>query len=132
MKFSVIIPVHNAQNTLRPCLDAIFSSDRNDLEVIVVDDNSVDRSFSIARKYPCRIEKLDTTRGAAAARNIGESCTRGEILVFIDADVVIKNDTFDTIDRTFNEYTDIVAVTGILSKKSPYVGFFSQYKNTYR
>ncbi|MFC1576914.1 glycosyltransferase family 2 protein [Candidatus Omnitrophota bacterium] len=131
MKFSVIIPVRNAQDTLKPCLDAVFSSENRDLEVILVDDNSADRSRAIAGRYPCKIVALKENKGTAIARNIGKEHARGETLVFLDADAVIKKNSLNIIDKDFAHGSDIVAVTGILSKECPHKNFFSQYKNLY-
>ena len=131
MKFSIIIPAHNAENTLRQCLDAVFSSENKDFETILVDDGSTDRSASVAKSYSCTLITLNKNSGTAAARNIGKENARGEILVFIDADVMIKKDTLGIIEKTFAEDGDSVAVTGVLSKESPHKDFFSQYKNLY-
>jgi len=131
MKFSIIIPVHNEQDKLKPCLDAIFSSETKDFEVIVVDDKSTDKSVEIAEMYPCKLITLGENKRAAYARNIGRANSEGDIFVFIDADVIIKKDTLDVIWQSFKENNDIAAVTGILSKDCPYKNFFSQYKNLY-
>ncbi len=131
MKFSIIIPMYNAQGTIKACLDVIFSSENKDFEVIVVDDKSTDESALIAKTYPCRLITLEENKGAAFSRNIGKDNAQGQILVFIDADVVIKKDTLKLIDKSFKEDKYIVAVTGLLSRECPYKDFFSQYKNLY-
>lgn len=131
MKFSIVVPVHNAQDTLKSCLDAIFLSENKDFEVIVVDDGSTDESGLIARGYSCKLITLKESKGTAYSRNIGKENTQGEILVFIDSDVVMKRDTLKLLGETFGENQDVVAVTGILSKECPYENFFTQYKNLY-
>ncbi|MBU0763193.1 MAG: glycosyltransferase family 2 protein [Candidatus Altiarchaeota archaeon] len=131
MRFSIIIPVHNAQATLKKCLDSIFNLDKGDFEVIVVDDKSTDKSKTIAEEYPCKIITLEKNAGAASARNTGKDNSAGEVIVFIDADVILKKDALQVIDEDFKKYKDIVAITGLLSDECPYDGFFSQYKNLY-
>lgn len=131
VKFSIIIPVHNAQDTLKSCLDSIFSSENKDFELIVVDDRSGDGSASIAKGYPCKLITLKENKGVASSRNIGKDNAEGKILIFIDADIVIKKDTLGLIDKSFIEDEDIVAVTGLLSKECPYKDFFTLYKNLY-
>ena len=54
-KVSIVLPVYNAQNTLASCLDSLLASSYEDLEIIVIDDNSTDRSHSILKIY----KKLD-------------------------------------------------------------------------
>ncbi|MDP2923122.1 MAG: glycosyltransferase family 2 protein [Candidatus Omnitrophota bacterium] len=131
MKFSIIIPVHNARGTLKTCLDSVFSSENKDLEVFIVDDASTDESAQIVKNYPCKLITLEENMGAASARNIGKDYAKGDILVFIDSDVTIRKDTLDIIDKSFIENKELIAVTGIQSKDSPHKDFFSQYKSLY-
>lgn len=131
VKFSVIIPVCNAQDTLKYCLDSIFSSENKDFEVIIVDTKSTDQSAQIAKTYPCQLITLQENKGAAYSRNVGSDNAKGEILVFIDDDIAIKKDTLWLIDKGFKEDKDIVAITGILGKEGPQRNFFTQYKNLY-
>jgi glycosyltransferase involved in cell wall biosynthesis len=131
MKFSIIVPVYNSQNTLRDCLDSIFSSEIKNFEVIVVNAKSADKSAEIAKRYPCKLIALEENKGAAFSRNTGKDNANGELLVFIDADVAIKKNTLGLIDESFREDKELAAVTGILSKESPHKDFFTQYKNLY-
>jgi GT2 family glycosyltransferase len=64
-----------------------------ELEVIVVDDGSRDDSAEIAGRFPCRVLRLETGRGPAAARNHGAEAARGAHIVFVDADVLVASDT---------------------------------------
>ncbi len=123
--------MHNAQSTLKSCLNSVFSSYNNDFEVIIVDDKSTDMSLSIAEKYPCTLIALEENKGAAFARNTGTKHARGDTLVFIDADVIIKQNTLDTIENNFKEEQDTTAITGFLSKECLHKDFFTQYKNLY-
>jgi glycosyltransferase involved in cell wall biosynthesis len=129
---SAVVPVHNGQETLDACLGAIFRSDvRLPLEVLVVDDGSTDSSLEVARSYPCRIFPLAESRGRSHARNLGAERARFDILVFIDADIVITRTTLSQIVDFFAEHPEVSAVDGILDDRCPYPNFFSQYKNLY-
>jgi glycosyltransferase involved in cell wall biosynthesis len=84
-RVSVIIPAFNEERSLTDCLDAIQALSTASLEVIVVDNNSTDRTAYVAEKngarvIPCRVQ------GIAAARNEGAKHAKGEFLAFIDAD----------------------------------------------
>ena len=92
MKISIIIPVYNASLTLKECLDAIFNSHFKNFEVIVVSDNSPDNSVKLAKEYRCKVIELSENKGPAFARNIGAQAAEGDVLLFLDSDVVIKND----------------------------------------
>jgi MoaA/NifB/PqqE/SkfB family radical SAM enzyme/GT2 family glycosyltransferase len=90
MKYSIIIPARNANKSLDHVLLAISNSKEiYKSEIILVDDNSVDNTVEIAKKYPhVLIHKINFHMGAGYCRNFGAKKSKGEILVFIDSDVV--------------------------------------------
>lgn len=92
-KLSVIIPAYNEEKFLPQCLDAILNQKTKvPYEIIVVDNNSVDRTYTIAKKYRKVKVLLQKTPGAAAARNKGARAAKATILIFIDADCIPRND----------------------------------------
>ncbi len=93
MKFSVIVPIYNAQATIEKTLEALRALEFNDWELILVNNNSKDASEEIIKKFikekPFQINVsylLEKKQGASAARNRGASLAEGEWLVFTDAD----------------------------------------------
>ena len=92
MKISVIIPTYNEENNIRECLSTITHQLMNDYEVIVVDDGSQDRTLDIVKEFKNVRIFTQKHHGAGAARNLGVTKARGEILVFVDADM-----TFDKL-----------------------------------
>ena len=130
VRFSVIIPNHNGNRTLAEVLDSIFRGGDSSLEVIVIDDASTDGSPAIAEKYPVHLIEHRACRGAASARNAGAEAAAGEILVFIDNDVVIPSGTFQVLETHFNN-PEISAVIGLLRPITRYKNLYSQYKNFY-
>ncbi len=97
-RISVIVPNYNGGLTIGICLDAVFSSDHKNFEVIVVDDLSSDNSVEIIQRYPCRLVLLDRRSGASKARNRGAEESAGDILFFIDADCVVHPDTLSLVN----------------------------------
>ena len=87
---SVVVPFHNVERYLGPCLDSLVAQARPIDEILLVDDRSTDGSRSIVERYAARhsvIRVLDTPRrGAAAARNVGLEAATGDWLAFVDAD----------------------------------------------
>lgn len=86
---SVVIPVFNGEQTIRRALDSVFAQTFSNLEVIVVDDASTDRTADIVAQYACdRLTIIRSTenRGAGAARNKGIAQARGRWVAFLDAD----------------------------------------------
>src|SRR5512137_1225965 len=90
---SVIIPVKNGAATLSRCLRAVRRSNYKNYEIIVVNDNSSDKSAEIASSFGVRLINVETGSGANNARNLGATGAMGEILMFIDADIVVERET---------------------------------------
>lgn len=89
-KVSIIIPVYNAQEHLKKCLDSVVNQTFKDLEVIIVNDGSTDNSLKICKKYSendKRIKVIDKENGGVSkARNIGLLYVNSEYISFIDSD----------------------------------------------
>lgn len=89
---SVVVPVYDAESTLRACLNALASQDfpHEQYEVIVVDNGSTDRSWAIIQSYGPPVLALQESelRGSYAARNTGIKESRGSIIAFTDADCI--------------------------------------------
>ncbi len=128
---SVVVPTHNSQPTIGKCLRAIRNSSYLDYELLIVDDASKDATVPVARKYADKIIELKHHLGRAKARSRGIRPAKGQIIVNIDSDVLIKPDTLSRIAEYLAGNPKIDAVTGILSKEHPNKDFFSQYKNLY-
>src|SRR5579864_2908800 len=109
---SVIVPVHNGGMHLCRCLDALCRLEYSDFEVIVVDDCSTDDTPQIIERYRTRRLRTARTMGPAAARNYGVENAAGEILVFVDADVVVPPNTLDRIAADFSRDPSLAAVFG--------------------
>ena len=106
VKVSVIIPVYNAYDYLRPAIDSILDQTLTELEVICIDDGSTDNSLEILKEYQERDPRVrivtETNAGPGIARNNGIKRARGEYLAFLDAD--------DFYEPTFLEELYTVAV----------------------
>ena len=91
---SVIIPAFNGQEYLAEALASVAAQSHPDLEIIVVDDGSTDRTAEIAQTFDDRrVRYVYASRsGAALARNRGVGLARGELLAFLDADDVWTHD----------------------------------------
>lgn len=105
-KVSVIIPVYNAQDTIEECLDSVYSQTLfPDIEVIVVDDASTDKSYEIAKAYEYRypdntiLIRCGKNGGPGSAKNIGLSYATGEYVGFVDSDDAIVPTMYDSLYR---------------------------------
>ena len=128
---SVIVPVYNGAGMLERCLASLGRSAWQDYECIVVDDGSTDATREVAARYPVRVVSLATRGGPARARNRGAEHARGEILVFLDADVCVHPDTLTLIDAHFRAHPGAAAVMGSYDATPADPGFVSQFKNLF-
>ncbi|MBI2647452.1 glycosyltransferase [Candidatus Woesearchaeota archaeon] len=88
---SIIIPTWNEEKYLPKLLECIKKQTYKDYEIIVADANSKDKTREVAKKYNCRIVKGGVP---AVGRNNGAKVAKGDILLFLDADVTIQKDLF--------------------------------------
>jgi len=139
---SVVIPVKNGGEKFERCLQGLMSSDYKNYELIVVNDASKDDSPRIAESYGATVlhssdfpfrHKSDfpfqDSLGPAGARNIGAKHAGGEIIFFIDADVVLRKDSLRRVADFFEENKDYAAVFGSYDDSPDDPSFISQYRN---
>lgn len=85
MKFSVIIPAHNEQETIAKALSSIRQQTFKDYELIVVCDSCTDNTKAIAESYEAKVIEIDA-HSSGAARNAGLDVAQGDWILFCDAD----------------------------------------------
>ncbi|HLX11628.1 MAG TPA: glycosyltransferase [Bacteroidota bacterium] len=125
---SIIIPVKNGEQTIAACLRAIKRSYYKNYEVIVVDDHSTDATAEIVRQYSVRLLNAENGTGPNFARNLGASQAQGEVLIFIDSDIVVRRETILGIVEDLEDET-VDAVVGIYTARHRHETLVSQYKN---
>ena len=129
IRVSVIVPVYNNPDQLSRCLLALRTATGADTELIVVDDASTDDVSSTAAHFGTRFLRLTRNAGPAAARNHGARYARGQILFFVDADVVVPNDAIGRIQTLLDRHGEIAAVFGSYDACPPAPGLVSRYRN---
>lgn len=95
---SVIIPVYNAEGTLRRCLDSVCSQSYSNLDIVIINDGSTDRSGMICDSYAKRDQRVrvvhQENKGVSETRNNGIKLAAGEYLTFLDSDDWIEQGLF--------------------------------------
>ena len=97
MKLSIIVPVYNRENYIESCLKTLLQIQSDEIEIIIVDDGSIDNSLGLCLDY----EKIDKrinvyhkeNGGVSSARNYGINHASGEYLMFVDSDDMICVET---------------------------------------
>jgi len=110
VRISVIIPCYNEEATIAGCLEALASQTVRPYEVIVVDNNSTDKTAQIAKTHGALVVK-ETKQGLIAARNKGLNAAHGNILARVDADTIVSETWIEEIETMFEDDA-IMAITG--------------------
>lgn len=98
---SVIIPVYNVEKYLSDCLDSVLSSTYKNLEIILVNDGSMDNSGTICDTYAAKDSRIivihQENQGLSAARNTGLDRATGEYVGFVDSDDKISKNMYEEL-----------------------------------
>lgn len=118
MKISVIVPVYNVEPYLEACLDSILNQTHRDLEVIVINDGSCDRTGSILDKYAAADPRIvaihQENAGLIAVREKGISLATGEYIGFVDGDDTIAPDMYERLLCNALTYNAEISHCGML------------------
>lgn len=101
LRVSLVIPAYNEERHLRQCLAAIASQRVSAFEVILVDNNSSDKTAAIAAEYPFVRVVHESRQGVVFARDAGFDAARGDIIGRIDVDTLLDPDWVATVQHIF-------------------------------
>ena len=105
-KISVIIPVYNAESTLRRCVDSVLAQTYTDFECLLIDDGSTDKSGEMCDEYAAKDSRVRVFHkengGVSSARNVGLDNAKGEWITFLDSDDYIEEEFLGSIVNTGN------------------------------
>ena len=112
LKYSVIIPVYNVEKYIDRCLKSILSQNYDDLEIIVIDNGSTDRSGSVCDSYANEYANISVyhieNHGVGPARNFGLSKAKGEFICFVDADDYLVGNLFSDVENQLDSQLDLL------------------------
>lgn len=111
---SIIVPVYNAGKYLRKCIDSIRKQTYCNIEIILINDGSIDGSLDICRNYAASDNRVrlisQGNRGVSAARNLGIKNAQGDYICFVDADDYVSEDYVSFLYNKVVQYdADIAA-----------------------
>lgn len=123
---SVIIPIYNSEKFLKECIDSIVNQSYKDLEIILVNDGSIDKSESIcleAAKTDNRIVYCyQSNAGVSSARNKGISLATGSYIMFLDSDDYVDKSICEKLIKGLESNHSEQAICGYVTK------YFVEYK----
>lgn len=112
MILSVVVPVYNVENYLRQCIDSILNQTLQDIEVILVDDGSTDRSAAICDEYAGADSRVKVfhqkNTGLVGARKKGVELSRSTYITFVDSDDFIEKESYSRAFNSMKEGTDVI------------------------
>lgn len=117
MRLSIVVPAYNEQDYLRACLEQIMAevrrcADPDQVEVLVVDNASVDATAEVARSIPGVRLVHEPIKGLTQARQTGMEAATGELIGYVDADTRMPPGWIVRVLRTFDLYPGVVCVSG--------------------
>jgi cellulose synthase/poly-beta-1,6-N-acetylglucosamine synthase-like glycosyltransferase len=129
VQLTVIVPAFNASQDVEFLLRAMLPQLAPGDQCIVVDDCSTDQTREIIQRYPVTVLSMETQSGPAAARNWGACHATGDVLVFLDADVVPHADVLARIRETFATRSDVSALMGSYDESPACQATVSKFRN---
>lgn len=113
---SVIIPAYNAEKTIARCLQSVIDVNYKNLEIIVVDDGSTDKTASICRNYAQKDRRIQLLHqnnlGVVRARKTALDYSTGEYISFVDADDTVSVNIFEKLTEAMEQNNADIAVCG--------------------
>ena len=112
-KVSVIVPVYNVEKYIKKCLESLVNQTLRDIEIIVVNDGSQDKSKEIiaeyVRKYPNIVYVEKENGGLSDARNYGMKYAKGDYIAFVDSDDYVDTTMYEKMyNKAVEEKADYV------------------------
>jgi MoaA/NifB/PqqE/SkfB family radical SAM enzyme len=127
---SVIVPVHNGAETIEACLGALERALPDGAELIVVDDGSTDDTVTRIEGFDFTLVQRPVRGGTSAARNSGWRASRGEIVAFVDADMVLAPDALHRMMATLSDNPGLLGVNGFVDPEPGAPGLATAFANT--
>lgn len=120
IKISVVIPVYNEERLIGHCLDALHAQTVPPYEIVIVDNNSTDKTIEIAKQHTLVRVVNETQQGITYARTTGFNAASGEVIARLDADSIVKPDWIEKLTNIFsNKSIDAVTGNAAVAELSP-------------
>ena len=98
---SVIVPVYNAEQYLHECIDSLLKQTKDNIEIVLVNDGSTDKSKAIIEEYYHSYDNItfvdQPNKGVCIARNAGISASKGKYIGWVDSDDFLKPDALEKL-----------------------------------
>ena len=117
---SVVIPVYNRQNYISDCIKSVLDSTYPNIEIIIVNDGSTDRSLSICKYYAKKDRRIriisQKNSGPSKARNVGTRAAKGKYIAYVDSDDTVHKELYSVLYENIKRYDSDIATIGMVKK----------------
>ena len=114
---SIIIPIYNVEKYMEKCLNSVVNQTYNNIEIILIDDGSKDKSREICDNYAKKDNRIKVVHkennGVSSARNTGIDMSKGKYITFIDSDDYIDTDYIETLYKLCTRNDADIAICGV-------------------
>ena len=111
---SIIVPVYNSSATLDKCINSLINQTYKNIEIIIVDDGSIDNSYDICLRYSLNDSRVKLIKqnnfGVSFARNKGLEICNGKYIGFVDADDYIEKNMYSKLYENLKKTDSKLAI----------------------
>ena len=115
---TIIVPVYNAEKYLNKCINSICEQTYNNLEIILINDGSIDNSLEICNKHKRKDNRIKVfsqeNRGLIETRKLGLACSNGDLIGFVDSDDWIEPNMYMNLIESFKKTNADLISSGII------------------
>ena len=115
---SIIITCYNSASTIKRAIDSCLNQTYNDIELVIIDDCSIDNSVEIIESYKdnrIKLIKHEVNKGAGLARRTGTKNIKGEYTIFLDSDDYLATNTLEVLIEAAIKYDADIIAPGYIS-----------------
>lgn len=139
LPLSIIVPVYNAENFLRQCVDSILEQNFKDYELWLIDDGSKDASIDIIKQYAANDARIKTAfihgSGPSVPRNYGLRRASGDYILFVDSDDYLPADALSTLMAKARQFPSAVFIRGnqriLINEEKEWRSVFAEPRSRY-
>lgn len=129
LTFAVVVPAHQAEREITACIAALRAAGFDPGDILVVDDGSSDATGERARRHGVNVLRNGIPHGAAEARNRGVAAVTADVVLFVDADVVVHPDVRQRLLNRFAADPALSALIGSYDDAPSAPGVVGRYRN---
>lgn len=115
---TIVIPVYNVAQYVRNCLDSVLAQTYKNVEILMVDDGSIDDTLTICREYEKKDSRIRVIsrehEGVAAVRNVGSKEAKGEYIAYIDGDDILEPTYIEYLYRLMIRYDADISICNFI------------------